>query len=113
MKNSNQQPEIEKVCIYCGSTENLTDEHIPPKNIFPKPRPNNIQLVTVPACKECNRGYSKDDEYFRLTLCMSQNVGDNPEARKNRDIIFRSLYRSDAKGFRNSFVKAIGKSIFS
>ena len=26
-------------CVYCGSKENLTDEHVPPKLVFPKPHP--------------------------------------------------------------------------
>jgi hypothetical protein len=108
MRENNQSATL-ITCIYCGSTENLTDEHIPPRNIFPKPRPNKLNLITVPACKKCNTEYSKDDEYFRLKLCMSENVKDNSDARKNRDIIFRSLNRPEAKGFRNSFIGDISK----
>jgi hypothetical protein len=43
-----------------------TDDHIPPKNIFPSPRP--ADLITVPACRQCNRGFSKEDEYFRIAV---------------------------------------------
>lgn len=53
-------------CIFCGSLHDLTSEHIPPKSIFPAPRPAN--LITVPACKTCNQGFQKDEEYFRLAI---------------------------------------------
>jgi hypothetical protein len=60
-------------CAYCGSTSELTDDHIPPKNLFPKPRPENI--ITVKACKICVKDTSKDDEYFRMNrfslLCVA------------------------------------------
>jgi hypothetical protein len=55
-------------CIYCGSSENLTDDHIPPKNLFPEPRTSD--LITVPACQGCNKSYEKDDEYFRVALTV-------------------------------------------
>jgi hypothetical protein len=102
-----EQRDLLKTCVFCGKTGDVTDDHIPPKNIFPPPRPSN--LITVPACQKCNSSTSKDEEYFRLKLCMSQEVGDHPEARKNRDIIFRSLYRKEAKGLKNSFVQDVRK----
>jgi hypothetical protein len=61
-------------CYLCGSTENLTRDHIPPENIFPKPKPTN--LITVPCCRKCNEGFSKDDEAFRLWVASS--VGRSP-----------------------------------
>ncbi len=50
------------MCAYCGEVRRLTRDHIPPKNIFPKPRSNDT--ITVPCCEECREGWSKDDEYF-------------------------------------------------
>ena len=58
-------------CYLCGSIENLTRDHIPPKCLFPKPRPNN--LYTLPCCYACNNGASKDDEYLRLATSLSIN----------------------------------------
>ncbi len=87
-----------KICAYCGISENLTDDHVPPKNLFPKPRPSN--LITVPACPECHSGTSQDDEYFRLKLCLRDNSGDHPNARANLESIFRSLRREQAAGFK-------------
>lgn len=54
------------VCAICGDREATTVDHIPPKNIFPSPRPHD--LVTVPACAECNLGASANDEAFRIAI---------------------------------------------
>ena len=56
--------QIEKCCYLCGSTEKLTREHVPPRGLFPKPKPGN--LLTVPCCLPCNNKASRDVEYFRL-----------------------------------------------
>ena len=53
-------------CVYCGCEELITKDHIPPRNLFPHPRPSN--LVTVPCCESCNKGFELDDEYFRLAI---------------------------------------------
>ena len=89
-------------CAFCGSDKNVTKDHVPPKNVFPEPRPSD--LITVPACDNCNKATSMDDEYFRLMLCMSDQVGHNPDARKNRETILRSLDRNEAPGLRTSFL---------
>jgi hypothetical protein len=79
------------VCVYYGSTEALTDDHIPPKTLFPKARPAN--LITVRSCRSCNEGASKDDEYFRLVISMRNDSGDHPAVKKT----IPSIYRSFAK----------------
>jgi hypothetical protein len=56
-------------CYLCGTTENLTKDHIPPANLFPDPKPTN--LITVDCCNCCNGGFSKDDEAFRLWVSSS------------------------------------------
>jgi hypothetical protein len=54
-------------CIYCGAAfVAMTADHVPPKKLFPKPRPTN--LITVPACETCNQSFSEDDEYFRFAM---------------------------------------------
>lgn len=54
------------VCAICGVNEATTRDHIPPRCIFPTPRPNN--LVTVPACPGCNNGASDLDDLFKVYL---------------------------------------------
>lgn len=95
----------EDFCVYCGSKDDLSDDHVPPENIFPKPRPD--ALITVRACKTCNGGASKDDEYFRMMLCLSQDAGDSPEAQKNWASILHSLERPQAQGMTKSLLRSI------
>ena len=68
-----------RMCAICGVREATTFDHLPPRAIFPKPRPSN--LVTVPACLPCNHGASKHDEQFRVYLTM-QTGPDNPQSKK-------------------------------
>ena len=56
-----------KLCCFCGNPATTMD-HVPPDGIFPDPKPTN--LITVPACSKCNKGSSKDDEYFRTIIAI-------------------------------------------
>lgn len=91
----------QNICAYCGSSDNLQNDHVPPKNLFTKPRP---ELITVKACKACHSVTSKDDEYFRIKICIRNDAYRHPEARKSADTIFRSLKRETARGLRNQFL---------
>lgn len=62
-------------CYLCGGVA-TTRDHIPPRGLFPAPRPHN--LVTVPACETCNRGSSLHDEYFRVTVATGSR--DSPQS---------------------------------
>lgn len=89
-------------CVYCGSGGKLTEDHIPPKCIFPKPWGD---LITVPACSTCNNDASKDDEYFRSRLVLRE---DAPNIVKPvYDSTLRSLSRPQAKGFSAEFFGSI------
>lgn len=93
------------ICAYCGGSKRLTDDHIPPKNLFSKPRPSS--LITVPACETCHSRTSKDDEYFRIKLCLRDDAGNHPSARNTWEALFRSLSRKEAAGLRKSFLSDI------
>lgn len=56
------------LCVFCQKSAE-TKDHVPSKLIFPKPRPDN--LVTVPACFNCNNSSGKDEEYFLATFMFS------------------------------------------
>lgn len=94
-------------CTYCGSWKRLTKDHIPPKCLFGKPRPND--LITVPCCNQCNVSASKDDEYFRLMLAMRDDAGDHPEAQKVLPQVIRSLQRPQARGLQGSLMENINE----
>lgn len=59
-------------CIYCGKPANTRD-HVPPRAIFPEPRPSN--LITVPSCSTCNNSASRLDEGFRNIIGIRAAIG--------------------------------------
>src|SRR4051812_6886992 len=85
-------------CAYCASGIGTTNDHIPPKNLFPNPKPSD--LITAPCCEGCRRPTAKDDEYFRLKVGMSDAAKDHPEIKATQDTIFKSLTRPEAGGLR-------------
>lgn len=62
-------------CVYCGAPS-TTKDHVPPKCLFPKPRPNN--LVTVPCCSSCNSQASLDDQYFKIMMASRREAQEHP-----------------------------------
>lgn len=62
-------------CVYCGAPA-TTREHTPSKAFLLEPYPEN--LPTIPACFECNNGYSEDEKYVAcfLDLLKRQVYGD-------------------------------------
>ena len=78
-----------KPCYLCGSTTQVTREHLPAKNLFPKPRPSN--LITVPCCYECNNKYSKEDEYFRVAVSSLINANPTGKAIWKQKVIASTM----------------------
>jgi hypothetical protein len=76
------------LCAYCGERLGDTDDHVPPKTIFPKP--NAPHLLRVPACSICHGGTSDDDEYFRDTLVKHHRVADAPQAQAQVEKMLRA-----------------------
>lgn len=58
------------ICTYCGIESEVTNDHIPPRSIFPKQNREHTNLVTVPACNCCNNGAKNDDEEFKVFVSM-------------------------------------------
>jgi len=65
------------VCVFCGDPA-TTRDHVPPKGVFPDPKPSD--LITVPACDSCNSDTKLDDEYFRWLVATGS--GGNEDAFK-------------------------------
>jgi hypothetical protein len=86
-------------CAYCGATKNLTRDHIPPKAIFPEPRPGD--LITVLACRTCNASFQQDDEYFTTSLALRAGIERTPQGRRLVDVVRRSWGRPEAQRFQN------------
>ena len=47
-------------CVYCGSAANTSD-HTPPRCFLPSKLPQDVQLMTVPACATCNSSFQGDE----------------------------------------------------
>jgi len=67
-------------------------DHIPPQGIYPKPRDNDINLNTVPACSECNNGSAIEDEEFKVLMGFSTG-----ESHENPDIVIDWIARTVGK----------------
>jgi hypothetical protein len=84
----------QELCAYCGNPA-TTRDHIPPQNLFTPPRPDN--LITVPACKQCNNGVSDDDEVFRNELSfMAGSFGESAKAGERAQTALRGIRRNKA-----------------
>jgi hypothetical protein len=93
-------------CAYCGAGGTLSRDHIPPKGIFPKPRPAN--LITVPACARCHsQQTSIDDEYFRNALAVRDELSEHPEVQKIQPAVIRSLSNPNKAGMLREFLKNV------
>lgn len=86
-------------CTYCGRSKKLTADHVPPKLFLEQPFPPN--LLTVPACADCNQSFKADDEYTRAVLATDIRASWNHAAQYNLPAVMRSLQRRDARGFAN------------
>ncbi len=84
-------------CIYCGEQRELTRDHVPPRCLFSKPRPND--LVTVPCCEACNRELSKHDEYFRIAITTGIDRDKFPKENADSVRAINSLARPASQGF--------------
>jgi hypothetical protein len=95
-------------CVYCGRVKPITEDHVPPKNLFAKPRPNN--LIKVPSCREChseNKQVSQDDEYFRLMHTLREDTASHPDVKQILPTVLRSLARPDKVGFAKSLFRSM------
>jgi hypothetical protein len=86
-----------RACAYCGQQRKLTADHVPPKLFLERPLPPD--LLTVPACADCNQSFKADDEYTRTVLATDIRASWNYAAQSNLPAIIRSLQRPNARGF--------------
>ena len=97
-------------CVYCGGNPE-TREHVPPKVFLDKPYPQ--ELPVVEACRECNQGFSKDEEYMTCLLA-SVIAGTTSLESIERESISRTLAHSVklAEKIRSAKKTIDGKIIF-
>lgn len=84
----------EGVCPYCRKiyqNKDMTADHVPPRGFFGRAGNQNLQLVTVRACKSCNNSGSVGDEALKGMLSLGG--GNQMAATGIRDEVSRSLKR--------------------
>lgn len=96
-----KKPKPPGPCVYCQTVAPLTDDHVPPKLLFPHPQPSN--LVTVPACGACNQGAGRDDTYFCLNISLRDHSAAHPDADVIRGDALKNLARPEAAGLKCRF----------
>jgi len=95
----------ERRCVYCGAGEPLTQDYVPPKCLFPEPRPS--RLITVTSCLRCNLDSSTHDEYLRTMLAMRADLSGNPAVLSIRQKAVRSFERPSQAKFRDAFNRSM------
>ena len=56
-------------CVHCGAAideTRVSNDHMPSKCLLQKPYPDNLPVVET--CVECNRNFSRDEEYLSVFL---------------------------------------------
>jgi hypothetical protein len=96
------------VCAYCGHEKKLTRDHVPPKLWLEVPYPQN--LITVPACEDCNRQFKHDDEYVRTVVALDLRAQSNYTAVSKLPEVFRSLMKPEAEAFRERIIAKVNAS---
>lgn len=86
------RPRSTKECALCGTTEQLTHEHVPPKNLFLPPRPTNT--ITVTLCAPCNSSFHLNDEYFRVYVTTGAEPGSQLGTLWKEKVVGSSFTRS-------------------
>jgi hypothetical protein len=84
----------QELCAYCDNPA-TTRDHVPSKKLFTPPLP--ADLITVPACGQCNNGASNDDEVFRNQLSiMAGSFGESAKAAERLQPTMRGIRRNKA-----------------
>lgn len=69
-------------CTYCGR-DTSTRDHVPPRVFLDDPYPDNLPVV--PACQECNAGFSIDEEYVACLIdCVISGTASPKEVQREK-----------------------------
>lgn len=77
-------------CVYCGTIDKLTKDHVPPRAIFPDVLPKRTNLVTVKCCLGCNNQFGKHDKRFAFVISSMLEASGNVVAREISERISES-----------------------
>lgn len=98
-------------CAYCGAPNAGTMDHLPPVSMFPPPKPSN--LISIPCCEQCRRGWSKDDEYFRLAVVSCASLFPTPARDSVNEAVLRSMRREQSKKFARFICESLTHALLT
>jgi hypothetical protein len=91
-------------CAYCGKFTKCDREHVFPKCLYPPSNKSKIQLLTVPACNDCNNSWSNDEAHFRNMLVLAGEYPNAPRQELWETKIQRSFDERDGLKRRNDLI---------
>ncbi len=91
-----QKKDNNGICVFCGTEGEVTEDHIPPKNLFVGFPDNG--LIKVPSCYKCNNQSKLDDEYFRAFLIPQEDISSHPQAQKLNKLVREKFDANERKG---------------
>jgi hypothetical protein len=94
-----------KICVYCSQLKEVSKDHVVPKCLFTQPYPPN--LISVPACDDCNREKSLNDDYLRDFLVTDNYVNQSPVAQQ---IFHQKMLSSQRQGSSVIAREAVSKA---
>src|SRR3546814_20068836 len=71
-------------CIHCTrplAGLETNEDHVPSKSLLAKPRQHHLPIVTI--CRECNTGFSLDEQYADTFLSCVLAGSPDPEKQPN------------------------------
>ena len=83
-------------CIHCARPLiglKTNEDHVPTKSLLIKPRPHHLPVVTI--CRECNNGFSRDEQYVVTFLSCVLSGSTDPKKQENPSAA-RALSESSA-----------------
>lgn len=83
-------------CIHCARSladRDVSEDHVPTKSLLRKPRPHHLPVVTI--CRDCNNGFSRDEQYAVTFLSCVIAGSTEPERQANASAA-RALAESPA-----------------
>lgn len=102
-KKSRRKKNRSGTCTYCGVVGRVTQDHIPPRLLFPK----GFTPPSVPACRSCNNGASSNDEHLRAALALRAEVAQNVTVKELLPTIMRGLLYTGTKGNTGQIVRSM------
>jgi len=95
---------LKKCCYWCSEEDKgtLSDDHLPPKSIFPKEDRVGLQLITVKICETCKMLYGRkgeDDNTFirHMRLWASMSLGSGEFLKRFEECIKYSAKAQDLR----------------